>query len=620
MKRILTMKHIIHLVLCALLVALSACTSSSTDSSQIDSSRIDSSRIDSSLTKGRTLHPLAATAYYVDGVSGNDALAGTSTTTAWRTIAKLNSRTFGPGDTINLKRGSVFSGTVLTIQQDGTSGAPITVRNYGSGNLPVVKNPNQLYALEVKGDWVTVDGVSLQDTTKIASWPAGYADSGAILVRSGADNVTVKNSEFTNVGLGVKTYGLGTTITGNNFHDLVIAYTDSFQSYGAVGVSLNNSNAVVSYNTFTNCRSTNTPYGADGGAVEIEGLSFNKDNIWIHHNKSSGSQGFLEVTETASSNVTLSYNISDDYQQFVAFDTTTVPSNFKVEHNTIIRTRTANAVNLFAVFYYREVVATPNDSWLSIRNNVFYSPAAKVLKGTYTYTDYNFPHDHNLYFFNGADPVGYPLGEGDIVADPKFTSNFSDLRLTASSAAINAGLNLGYTLDFANASVPFGGTPDLGAYEFQGSPSSGTNLIADPGFEVQGSDALASPWVSEGAGSKGVDRSQNKQRSGQNNGWIATTGSEWNVVKQLLNVTPNSNYRLSVWIRNSGNFNGGYFGTKNTGGGVIREVQYAGASGYAQLSIEFNSGATGQVCAQIGYYGIGSLTWQQMDDWSLIKL
>jgi hypothetical protein len=50
--------------------------------------------------------PISAHAYtyYVDAVSGNDNNAGTSMSSAWKTVSKVNSRTFGPGDSILFKR------------------------------------------------------------------------------------------------------------------------------------------------------------------------------------------------------------------------------------------------------------------------------------------------------------------------------------------------------------------------------------------------------------------------------------------------------------------------------------------------------------------------------------
>lgn len=74
--------------------------------------------------------------YYVDP-SGNDANAGTSPTQAWRTIAKVNSWPFKPGDVIYFKAGGLWRET-LNPGTGGAAGAPITFTAYGAGPQPVI--------------------------------------------------------------------------------------------------------------------------------------------------------------------------------------------------------------------------------------------------------------------------------------------------------------------------------------------------------------------------------------------------------------------------------------------------------------------------------------------------
>ncbi|WP_042162996.1 hypothetical protein [Paenibacillus gorillae] len=337
--------------------------------------------------------------YYVDSKNSAASDEGPgSKEQPWKSLEAINSRSFAPGDTIHFAANSVYTGTV-TISSSGNPSKPIVLTRYKDGNKPSFSNTGGLHALVITGSYVRIDGLDFRDTAVIEHWNANsYMESGAVLIQQDANHVTVTNSEFSGVGVGVKTYGLHTTITRNDFHDLVIAYSDQEQSYGAIGVSLNHSNAEVSYNHFINCRSTDSPYGADGGAIEIEGYINDKTNISIHHNISSGSQGFIEVTETRASQVAVYQNVSDDYQQFIAFDTTVTPSDFSVEHNTVVRTKTSNVTALFTVLFYREEGPDPEDSWLNIRNNIFYSPAAKVLNGSYSYKFYNYPHSYNLFF------------------------------------------------------------------------------------------------------------------------------------------------------------------------------------------------------------------------------
>jgi hypothetical protein len=77
-----------------------------------------------------------ATNYYVSA-SGNDSNNGTSTSTPWKTIAKINSRTFLPGDYILFRRGDMWR-EELTPPSSGVAGNPITFGAYGSGAKPII--------------------------------------------------------------------------------------------------------------------------------------------------------------------------------------------------------------------------------------------------------------------------------------------------------------------------------------------------------------------------------------------------------------------------------------------------------------------------------------------------
>ena len=81
---------------------------------------------------------VSATNFYVSS-SGSDASNGTSESSPWKTIAKVNAAfaTFKPGDRILFRRGDTFHGTVKTAAS-GVSGKPILIGAYGSGSKPVI--------------------------------------------------------------------------------------------------------------------------------------------------------------------------------------------------------------------------------------------------------------------------------------------------------------------------------------------------------------------------------------------------------------------------------------------------------------------------------------------------
>jgi parallel beta-helix repeat protein len=80
---------------------------------------------------------LRATTYYVDSAKGNDNSPGTSADSPWRSLAKVNSSKFSPGDSVLLCRGSVWR-EQLNFPSSGSSGAPISIDAYGTGDLPVI--------------------------------------------------------------------------------------------------------------------------------------------------------------------------------------------------------------------------------------------------------------------------------------------------------------------------------------------------------------------------------------------------------------------------------------------------------------------------------------------------
>lgn len=76
--------------------------------------------------------------YYVDASEGNDANDGMSEDTAWKTIDKVNSVVFQPGDQILFKAGEEWTGA-LKPQGSGVDGAPIIIASYGEGKKPLLK-------------------------------------------------------------------------------------------------------------------------------------------------------------------------------------------------------------------------------------------------------------------------------------------------------------------------------------------------------------------------------------------------------------------------------------------------------------------------------------------------
>ena len=83
---------------------------------------------------------VAGTVYYVDSAAGNDANNGTSETTAWATLDKVNSTVFKPGDKILFKSGATFIGQLMPQGSGNEQEGPICIDKYGGDTLPIINS------------------------------------------------------------------------------------------------------------------------------------------------------------------------------------------------------------------------------------------------------------------------------------------------------------------------------------------------------------------------------------------------------------------------------------------------------------------------------------------------
>ncbi len=108
--------------------------------------------------------------YYVDATNGLDTNNGTPQSSAWKTISKVNSENFNPGDSVMFKRNETWR-EQLIIPSSGSAGSPIIFADYGTGGKPII-NPTanlsnwsvysgNIYVANATGDitQVFVDGV-----------------------------------------------------------------------------------------------------------------------------------------------------------------------------------------------------------------------------------------------------------------------------------------------------------------------------------------------------------------------------------------------------------------------------------------------------------------------------
>lgn len=94
----------------------------------------------------------ASTNYYISN-SGSDANNGTSTSTPWATLSKVNSALFVAGDSVLFNKGDIFYGQLGQLNNPlGTLNNPIIISSYGIGANPKISGFTQL------SSWVNSSG------------------------------------------------------------------------------------------------------------------------------------------------------------------------------------------------------------------------------------------------------------------------------------------------------------------------------------------------------------------------------------------------------------------------------------------------------------------------------
>ena len=385
--------------------------------------------------------------YYIDSIGGDDQNSGTRENSPWKTLEKVSSMTFFPGDRIYFKRGSSYSGCV-TINGDGTADNPITIGAYESGDAPSFTNPNygdhKGNAMRIRGDYHIVQDMYFHHTAPAPpnSWFIAVWESGALHVDLGNDHVIIRNNEFAHNAKAIQSNSEYSLITNNYIHDANELEQEGFLSFpywGPIGIHLGIGNQEISYNTIENMYAQGGEWGGDGGAIEVDDGRNHKDNIHIHHNQTTHNMGFLEIsweydiTQMPTSNVVIEYNVSRDYQDFVfwwAHD-----SQSRISKNTIIRTDFIEGMAQDTVFVLDGQDISISDNIIVIRDEMW----SFVFGGDGMDSAV---HTNNCYWNidDGAVRLGVEPGTGEFTAHPLFVDFIGgDYQLLPGSPAMGLG-------------------------------------------------------------------------------------------------------------------------------------------------------------------------------------
>lgn len=447
--------------------------------------------------------------YYVKN-GGNDNADGLSDATAWATIAKVNSFTFTPGDTILFRRGDIWHEQRSLIPQSGNNSAYMVYGAYGVGNKPQILGSKQENSTS---DWTNV-GTNLWRNT----------DSNFNNSNGGVGNLIFNNEAI----IGHKVYSSSDlTAQGRFYYDLTNQHLTLYSTSNPASYYTNiecalGKDAVRLWNSQDNVIIENLDfrYWAAHGISAGGG----NDNIIIRDchfryigggDFDGGSYGNAVQFWASHSNVLIERNtfyqiydaaITPQYSGSAAVNV----NNFVVRLNIIEKaywsfeyfcsTSTASTIN--GIYFQNNTCVDAGNSWSNaqrpldqnegrhlqlwsydtdvslsnfyIRNNIFSKATETAIRVGQTLAplitfDYNLydvdvmAYDWNTYTSLSQWQAAYSKDAHSISDDPEFLSS-SDFHLASTSPAIAAGYNVGYTYDFdlENFLAP----PSIGAYEY----------------------------------------------------------------------------------------------------------------------------------------------------------
>ena len=294
--------------------------------------------------------PLWAATYYVDNcvAVGNDLNNGTSPSTAWLTINKVNTSKFLPGDSILFQSTCTWR-EQLTVPSSGAAGSPITFGAYGTGAAPIISGANlftswtpsagSLYyaSYSTAPNQVFEDGARLtQNTVSAASLTAGqwYLD-------------TVNSRIWVYLTAGDSPSGH--TMEASQRDDGVLVQTENYVTVEDLAVTMANSNygggievVASNYTTIKNC--------------DISYSYFH--GIWVWHSTMDSTYGVIQNC-TVSYNGATGINLADHARYWT------------IQNNTVHHNCALSVVNLYTAGI--RLVGDGTVSNITIQNNQVYS-------------------------------------------------------------------------------------------------------------------------------------------------------------------------------------------------------------------------------------------------------
>ena len=436
--------------------------------------------------------------------------------------------TFAASGVFNTSTSGV-AGAPITIGAYGVGAKPIlnyTITNHGidlRNDSHITIENLDIRGFDVTGIVASIGSTNINLMNLNISAPNGASAFGILFVNGGVmssqvliDGVRVTNATATGISIG-STNNIAirnSIVTGSNAHGVSIEGSTNvsvenldasdnggsgFTAFGSVG----DSNITVNDSTLTNNVSNGLSLVGNGQNITVSHTIANNnfDGFNVHGDW----HGVVFDHCAADENGTLGSPSGADGDGYTFHDTSSGIIRYSTAHNNV-KSAVAHVGGAQAEMYYNifthdtngevSLVYLGGDGSYTLANSIVHS-ASHIGNGITINDSVDMVLQNTIvngfergvvYSAAGLFEEGYNLVYGASVAafsgfipsvhtqesNPLFVDVASrDFRLTADSPAINAGVALAYTADFAGNSVPQNSLVDIGAYEFIATSGSG---------------------------------------------------------------------------------------------------------------------------------------------------
>ena len=204
-------------------------------------------RAGSFISHAEALEPrrhLSAT-YYISP-AGSDSNSGTSASTPWQTVAKVNKARLSAGNTVLFLGGANFSGSISG--KGGTASSPITYGSYGTGRATILAGGGTGFSATGK------TGIVINNLNFVGAGIAANTGNGILMSGSNLSVDHVAVSGFNNNGIDFTKGSHNIRVTNSTIHDCGYAgiqVQGTWDSHGT-GTTYNNSNVYIGHDTVWN--------------------------------------------------------------------------------------------------------------------------------------------------------------------------------------------------------------------------------------------------------------------------------------------------------------------------------------------------------------------------------